>query len=305
MMNQPIATKMPVTPIYPAEYRGGRFSQYGEEGVIRKILDTLLERDSWSVEFGAWDGMHLSVTRSFILDDSYSAVLIEANRAKFQQLCANYKEISQVHPVCQFVGFTPADSLDDILSRTPCPKNFDFLVIDIDGNDYHVWQAFSKYRPKVVCIEFNPTIPTEVEHVQPADPGTSFGSSLRSMVKLGKEKGYELVAVVMCNAFFVDAKYFSEFGIADNRPEVLRTDTSAVTWLYSGYDGEIRITGCKTLPWHNIPISEGSLQQLPKWFRENPVHYKRFKGLMFALRYEPKRFLDVVLGKLGLKKRPR
>jgi hypothetical protein len=289
--------------IYPAEYRDGRFSQYGEEGVIRKILDTLPQRDSWCVEFGAWDGVHLSVTRSFILDDSYSAVLIEANPVKFEQLCANYKEIARVHPVCQFVGFSPTDSLDDILSETPCPATFDFLVIDIDGNDYHVWRAFSKYRPKVVCIEFNPTIPTEINHVQPADPGISFGTSLRSIVELGKEKGYELVGVVACNAFFVDAKYFPLFGIGDNRPEVLRTDTCAVTWIYFGYDGEVRISGCKELLWHNIPINERSLQQLPKWFREYPMRFSRFKGLMFTLRYKPKLFMDIILRKLRLKSR--
>jgi hypothetical protein len=301
MTNQTDATMTPHAPIYPAAHREGRFSQYGEEGVIRKILDTLRERDSWCVEFGAWDGVYLSVARSFILDDSYSAVLIEASPVKFQQLCANYKEIPRVHPICKFVGFSAADSLDDILPKTPCPEQFDFLVIDIDGNDYHVWRAFSKYRPKVVCIEFNPTIPTEVNHLQPADPRVHFGSSLRSIVELGKEKGYELVAVVACNAFFVDAKYFPLFGIADNRPEVLRTDTSGVTWLYFGYDGAARITGCKTLLWHDIPIDERSFQPLPKWFRKYPFDYGRFKGLMFTLRYKPKRFVEIILRKLRLK----
>src|SRR5436190_9748762 len=88
-------------PIYPAEFRGGSFSQYGEEGVIRKILQTLPQRDPWCVEFGAWDGVHLSIARSFILDDSYSAVLVEANPEKFQQLSANYKDTPRVHPLCQ------------------------------------------------------------------------------------------------------------------------------------------------------------------------------------------------------------
>jgi hypothetical protein len=36
---------------------------------------------------------------------------------------------------------------------------FDFLSIDIDGNDYHAWHAIKNYQPKILMIEFNPTIP--------------------------------------------------------------------------------------------------------------------------------------------------
>ena len=39
------------------------------------------------------------------------------------------------------------------------PKDFDFLVIDIDSNDYYVWRAIQSFRPKVVMIECNRSFP--------------------------------------------------------------------------------------------------------------------------------------------------
>jgi len=81
----------------------------------------------------------------------------------------------------------------------------------------------------VTCIEFNPTIPTEVRFVQRADLQMNQGASLLSLVELGKEKSYELVAVLPFNAFSVDSKYYPLFEINNNAPEKLRKDLSFIT----------------------------------------------------------------------------
>src|SRR5207302_7194236 len=105
--------------------------------------------------------------------------------------------------------------------------------IDIDGNDYHVWEKISDYEPKVVCIEFNPTVPAEVDFVQHADPHLKQGASLLALSRLGKAKGYELISVLTSNAFFVKAEYFPRFGIEDNSPQALWEDLSNVTYIFS------------------------------------------------------------------------
>ena len=87
-----------------------------------------------------------------------------------------------------FVGFTAADGLDAILARTPIPADFDVLSIDIDGNDYHVWNAVARYKPRVVVIEYNPTIPAAVDFVQPADMSINQGASITAQARLGKQK---------------------------------------------------------------------------------------------------------------------
>jgi hypothetical protein len=266
-----------------ADHASDTYSQSGEDGVIAKILSLLPESDRWCVEFGAWDGIHLSNVRRLILEQGYRAVMIEGSETKYRSLVANYAGNASVHPVHGFVGFGAEDGLDAILSRYEIPKNFDFLSIDIDGNDYHVWNAIHEYRPKVVCVEFNPTVPTEVEFVQAADPRVSQGSSLLSLVELARAKQYELVCVLHVNAFFVDSKYFPRFDIADNGPHALRRDLSAVTWLFSGYDGTVHLAGQRKLPWHGVVIEERKVQALPRPLRRFPDRYTPVHVALFRV----------------------
>ena len=260
-------------------------SMRGEDGRIEKILEVIDENDEWCVEFGAWDGKHLSNTYNLIENKNYNAVLIEGSSEKFQDLLKNFGNNEKIHPINSFVGFKPEDGLDTLLSKTPIPKNFDFLSIDIDGNDYYTWQAFSEYRPKLICIEFNPTIPNEVEFVQEANPSLNHGCSILSLVKLGKAKGYELVTTTLNNAFFVDKKYFDLFEIADNSPEKLRTDQSRVTWIFSGYDGTVFVRGFSKLDLHNLPFDERRMQMLPKSLRGYADAQHTVKGKFMKVMY--------------------
>ena len=259
------------------------YSQTGEDGVVEKILETLPQTDKWCVEFGAWDGLYLSNTRNLIETKGYSAVLIEADKNKFRDLQHNYSQRSDVITINQFVGFTEEGNLDQIMTPIPIPFDFDLLSIDIDGNDYHVWKAISKYRPKVIVIEFNPTIPTHVRFVQPADPSINQGTSLLSLVGLGKEKGYELISVVGSNAFFIKQEYYQTFHIESNAPEVLWTNLEAITYLFSGYDGRIFLYGNCMLPWHGIELKESKVQHLPTILRTYPSNYTNLQKKDFRL----------------------
>ncbi len=270
-------------PSWLLDFRKNIYSQTGEDGVIEKILQILPENDRWCVEFGAWDGLLFSNTRNLIENAGYSAILIEGSKTKYAELQKNYHSRTNVITFNTFVGFTEDDRLDTILAKTSIPFNFDFLSIDVDGNDYHIWKAMSKYHPKMICIEFNPTIPTDVRFVQRADISVNQGSGLLPLVELGKEKGYELVAVLPFNAFFVDSKYYPLFGIDDNKPETLRKDLSRITYLFSGYDGTIFLDGCKQLPWHDIPIRESRIQQLPKVLRKYTENYSFVEKIAWRL----------------------
>ena len=264
------------------QHRNNVFSQGGEDGVIEKILEILPSKDQWCVEFGAMDGRHLSNSCHLIENAGYRAVLIEAATKPFRKLEASYANNPSVTTINRFVGFTAQDGLDSILRETEIPFDFDVLSVDIDGNDYHVWRAFSDYQPKVAIVEFNPTIPLGLEFVQEANPKVSKGSSLRSIVELGKEKGYELVSVVGVNAIFVAEQYFPLFNITDNSPEALWVDQRNVTHLFIGYDGEIHLIGAKSLKWHRLPINERKLQQLPGFLRNFPGNYNTFQRILFA-----------------------
>ena len=265
------------------DFQRNVYSQTGEDGIIDKILEVIHQKDKWCVEFGAWDGLHLSNVRNLIDSQGYSAVLIEPDPNRFRDLQNNYSQRDQVIAINKFVGFAEEGNLDQILSTTPIPRDFDFLSIDIDGNDYHVWNAIKKYRPKALVIEFNPTIPTNIRFVQPADPIINHGASILSLVELGKEKNYELVSLLQFNAFFVDKKYYPLFGIAANAPEILRTNLDAITYIFSAQDGTIFLRGDCKLPWHGVELTESKMQRLPRFLRVDAARYTKFLIKMLGL----------------------
>jgi hypothetical protein len=258
-------------------------SQHGEDGIIEKVLEVTGDNNRWCVEFGSWDGIHLSNTYNLIKNKDYSAVLIEGDRNRFQDLLKTFAGDRKVAAINAFVGFEADNNLDLLLEATDIPCDFDLLSIDIDGNDYYVWECVRRYRPKVVVIEYNPTIPNSVEFVQQRDMNITQGSSIASIVKLAKLKNYELVAVTHTNAIFVDSKYFSLFGIQDNSIGLMRMDESSITYIFNGYDGTVFVRGSARLGWHGIDYRERRMQLLPKCLRKYPKNYGRGRRVLAKL----------------------
>jgi hypothetical protein len=253
------------------EHAGDVTSQNGEDGIIAKILDVIGTPCGWCVEFSAGDGRYLSNTHNLIANRGFYAVMIEGSEQRFRDLQAAFKDNPKVYPVNAFVGFTEADGLDAILARTPIPEAFDVLSIDIDGNDYHVWNAVQRYRPRVVVIEYNPTIPTAVDFVQPPDLSINQGASITALNRLAAQKGYELVAVTLHNCLFVRREYFAAFGIEDNSVASLRADESMVTYIFNGFDGTVFVRGYGLLGWHGVPYREKRMQLIARAFRGLPA----------------------------------
>jgi hypothetical protein len=261
-------------------------SQFGEDGILEKALQLIDGSNRWCVEFGAWDGRYCSNTHNLVAKHDYEAVLIEGAVRRFEELKRTFTGNEKVRAVNTFVGIRPGNSLDEILAKTPIPVDFDVLSIDIDGNDFHVWDSIQNYKPKIVVIEYNPTIPNGVDFVQPSDPAVAQGCSISSIVALGKCKGYELAAITLVNAIFVHAEYFDRLGIEDNSIATLREDESLVTYIFQGFDGTIFVRGCEHLVWHNTAFDKLKLQQLPVWLRKFPPSYSFFqRNLLKVLRH--------------------
>lgn len=263
-----------------AQFKRNEFSQFGEDGIIEHIFKKIPALDMWCVEFGAWDGIHLSNTFNLIKNRGYRSVLIEANKKKFRELQKNLWSFDTVL-VNEFVTCDGDGRLDNILSHTAIPKNFDFLSIDIDGNDYWILDSLYQYQPKVICIEYNPSIPNEVEYIQQLDFSLNRGASALSICKLAKLKSYELLATTHCNLIFIDRDYFHLFEIEDNRLTTLRDDSDVRIYVFSGFDGTIMYSSPIDLMWHNIKVGSTELQILPKVLRKFPSEYNFCNLLLF------------------------
>ncbi len=258
------------------QHRRNVHSQGGEDGIIQMIFSTMAPRHRWCVEFGAWDGINTSNTAHLTCnaDPRWGGVLIEGSPERYAQLEANFQGRDDIQKINALVMSSGPDTLDEILAKTKTPIDFDFLSIDIDGNDYHVWNSLKSYRPRLVCIEFNFTIPNDVLYVQDDDPNVFQGSSLRAMVELGRSKGYELICVTHINAFFVVKEEFPIFNIPDNSLDQMNFLEGNETKLFQLYDGTIVIVGNNNLIWHDVPIDPKKMQMLPPEERVFPMKFR-------------------------------
>lgn len=261
---------------------GNVFSQFGEDEIIAKLLKCLESAnllDRWVCEFGAWDGLHFSNTANLLFNSNFKAVLIEADPEKFQTLEKNMANLPVIS-INTFVELDGEKTLDKILSHTSIPRNFDLLSIDIDGADYWVFEGMQVFRPKLIVIEFNPTIPKEVSFINLRDITKNQGSSIKSICELAESKNYSVCGITTCNVFLVDNKYkglFEEYILdAKNIP-----DPKMINRFWQTYDGEIHTESPLNLLWHNMLVSDSKIQVLPQVFRIFPPNMNRFRLFLF------------------------
>ncbi len=213
------------------------YSQNGEDGVIEWVFSRIAPRHRICVEFGAWDGRNLSNTFNLVAHHGWKAIHIEADPHKFQTLKKTATAYPAITPVCSLVAAAGELSLDRILERQGVPEDFDLLSIDIDGNDYDVWEATVRFHPTLVVIEYNATIPPEFDYIDRGGRGY-IGSSAASLGALASRKGYGLLGCTATNLFFLREPYFSALGV---KPQAIdeALDCQAVCYVFFNHAGEI------------------------------------------------------------------
>lgn len=172
------------------------YSQFGEDEAIARVLDSIGETNQWCVEIGGHDGRQLSNTLMF-RDRGWECVLIEGDDRHSDAL--NSLDGSP-HVILDY-----CTDLDLALSTTPCPRDLDFISIDVDGQDYWLWHDMEKYRPRVVCIEYNPYENTPNYSASRVVARGAVGQTAKApLLELAEEKGYSHIATTYCNLIFVD-----------------------------------------------------------------------------------------------------
>ncbi|HEY3587952.1 MAG TPA: glycosyltransferase, partial [Myxococcaceae bacterium] len=188
------------------ELRG--YSQNGEDGVLAEILHRVGAPTRWFVEFGVESGREGNCV--YLADVAeWSGLFMEADEQLYRLLARKYVAQPRVHTARAMVS---PDNIEELLAEAGVPAEPDVLSIDVDGQDYWIWQAVSAYRPRVVVIEYNSAIDPRRRLVEPRGAGPwdgteYFGSSLGAVRALGEEKGYRLVHTELAgsNAFLVRA----------------------------------------------------------------------------------------------------
>jgi hypothetical protein len=88
-------------------------SENGEDGIIAELLDRFGIETGGCVEFGAWDGEHLSNTYALV-ERGWHAVYIEGDPDRFQDLLATVGEHPKIRLLQAFVASEGENALDNL-----------------------------------------------------------------------------------------------------------------------------------------------------------------------------------------------
>jgi hypothetical protein len=175
------------------------YSQNDEDGIFQEIFRRIGTKTKTFVEIGV--GQTENNTLALLYND-WNGLWIDTETIK-----SRFPKLRTVK------AFVTKENINKILTmnQITSDKEIDLLSIDIDGNDYHIFDAIHCIKPRVICIEYNAKlIPPliwcmEYNENHRWDGSDQFGASLKFLeINLAK-KGYKLVAcnITGINAFFI------------------------------------------------------------------------------------------------------
>lgn len=214
------------------------YSQWGEQAILIDIFNRIGVKNSLLVDIGAWDGYHFSNTAYFRETLKWRCLLAEADPGRLQKL-SRLKDIrTRIHG--------RVTNIDLMLAELDWYTNLDLLCIDIDGDDYYLWEDMIEYRPRVVVIEYNQTVPPHLDIKQKR--GGTFGASYAALRKLGQAKGYQLLHTTTTNLIFIN----NEIAVRHSGElmDIYRSesDWNWLQYVVTGYNGKQYLIG---KPAHN------------------------------------------------------
>jgi len=194
-------------------------SQNGEDGILLHLLGHQRDLTRTIVEIGAGNGVECN-SANLILNWGWSGLLIDGDPQEVEFAQRFYRSKIQDHQarVRNVRAFVTTENVNLLVDGY---ADADVLSIDIDGNDYWVWDAIT-IDPPIVVIEYNAsfgptaslTIPydREFERFTAHSSGYYHGASLVALTRLAKGRGYELAGGDSqgVNAFFIRADRVSE-----------------------------------------------------------------------------------------------
>lgn len=186
------------------------YSQNDEDGITLEIFSRIGIKHKTFFEIGVGNGMENNTL--FWLKQGWKGVWIDGSDSNAEFINRYFAHAMEEGNLTFRQAMIRVENIDAIVETTEFSgQEIDLLSIDIDGNDYYIFQKLSTLNPRLVIIEYNSKYPPPVKWRIPYDReyvwnGSDwFGASLCTMSELFEKKGYTLVGCNMTgsNAFYV------------------------------------------------------------------------------------------------------
>jgi hypothetical protein len=240
------------------------FSQWGDDGIIEFLVSYLDIPGKSFIEFGVEDYTE-SNTRFLLINHNWKGLVLDGNKKDIYYIL--HDEITWRHALIAKHAFITKENINQLIQENRFSGELGLLHIDIDGNDYWVWDAIDSVNPVIVIVEYNSVFGKDRAITIPYNPGFNrtnahysnlyFGASLKALATLGTKKGYSFIGSNSHgnNAYFVrndkvkDLKVRSiEEGYVESKFREGRLQNGRHSYLA----GKNRLAALKGLPVVNV-----------------------------------------------------
>ncbi len=188
------------------------FSQWGEDGIIQYLANNIKINNKVFIEFGVENYLEAN-TRFLLINNNWKGLIIDSDKHNISSI--NNDPVYWKYDITAQQSFVTKDNINTIFSKNGITGDIGLLSVDIDGNDYWLWEAIDIVSPQIVICEYNSlfgnkheiTIPykKEFNRTKAHFSNLYFGASLPALCRLAKLKGYDFIGSnsAGCNAFFI------------------------------------------------------------------------------------------------------
>ncbi len=252
------------------------FSQRGEDGVLQYIISKIDIPNTIFIEFGVED--YTESNTRLLLFNNWSGMVIDSNARNIRFIKTDF--IYWKYDITAYENFITAENINTLISNYTACKDIGVLSVDIDGNDYWVWEAITVVNPRIVICEYNSafgnSLPLSIPYRQNFSKSKAhysslyYGSSLAALCVLAEKKGYDFIGTTSAgvNAFFVRkdcSAPFIKHSALSGFHESANRDSKNKNGTLSFLPHQQRLQEIKEMPLVNVQTKE--VKSIKEWYQ--------------------------------------
>lgn len=176
------------------------YSQFGDDGIIQYLISQLDISEKTFIEFGVENYAEAN-TRFLLINNNWKGLVIDGDKENINFI--KQDTIYWKYDLTAVEAFVDQKNINKIFLENSYSGDIGILSIDVDGNDYWIWDAINVINPVVVIVEYNSVFGNKNAITIPYDPqfmrtkvhysNLYWGCSLKALCLVAEKKGYYFI----------------------------------------------------------------------------------------------------------------